>query len=263
VIDNGGPGTSYTGTWTVSAGTGYYGANSVYAMSGSTYKWSFTPTLSGSYQVSMRWTVYSTRSTAVPVDITHSGGTARVTINQQLNGGKWNVLGRYSFTAGQSYTVTITSQPGPSSTCADAVKFVPVSAGDPPPAGEVVIDNGGPGTSYTGTWGVSGATGSYGTPSVWSRDGSKYTWTFTPAVSGSYQLSMWWTAYSTRSTAVPVDILHALDISRVTINQKLNGGKWNVLGRYSFLAGESYTVTITSQPGPSSTCADAVKFTPL
>ena len=36
----------------------------------------------------------------------------------------WNVIDTFAFTAGQSYDVTITSQPGPSSTCADAVKFV-------------------------------------------------------------------------------------------------------------------------------------------
>jgi lysophospholipase L1-like esterase len=40
----------------------------------------------------------------------------------------------------------------------------------------------------------------------------------------------------------------------------VNGGKWNSLGSYSLIAGVSYTVTVTSQPGPSSTCADAVKF---
>jgi hypothetical protein len=125
---------------------------------------------------------------------------------------------------------------------------------------EVVIDNGGPGTSYTGTWDVSSATGSYGSKSVWSRDGTKYRWTFVPAVTGNYQVSMWWTVYSSRSTAVPVDIMHSGGTARVTINQKLNGGKWNGLGVYSLIAGTSYTVTVTSQPYPSSTCADAVKF---
>jgi lysophospholipase L1-like esterase len=53
----------------------------------------------------------------------HSGGTARVTINQKLNGGKWNGLGVYPLIAGTSHTVTVTSQPYPSSTSADAVKF--------------------------------------------------------------------------------------------------------------------------------------------
>ena len=71
----------------------------------------------------------------MPVDIKHSGGTARVTINQQGNGGKWNSLGSYSLVAGVSYTVVVTSQPGPSSTCADAVKFAYLGgAGNQPPA---------------------------------------------------------------------------------------------------------------------------------
>jgi lysophospholipase L1-like esterase len=74
---------------------------------------------------------------------------------------------------------------------------------------------------------------------------------------------MWWTVYSSRSTAVPVDIMHSGGTARVTINQKLNGGKWNGLGIYPLIAGTSYTVTVTSQPYPSSTSADAVKFTYL
>jgi lysophospholipase L1-like esterase len=352
VIDNGGPGTSSTGTWAASGASGSYGSPSVWSRDGTKYTWTFTPFTSGSYELSMWWTVYSSRSTSVPVDIAHSGGTTRVTINQQQNGGKWNVLGRYNFAAGQSYKVTITSQPGPSSTCADAVKFAlladvgnlpptavndsaattegapvtvnvlsndtddgginaaTVAIGAPPANGtaspngngavtytpnagftgvntftytvadsqgavsnsatvtvtvtaassEIVIDNGGPGTSSTGTWAASGATGSYGSTSVWSRDGSKYTWAFVPSVTGNYQVSMWWTVYSSRSTAVPVDIKHSGGTTRVTINQQLNGGKWNGLGIYPLVAGASYTVTVTSQPGPSSTSADAVKF---
>ncbi len=355
VIDNGRPGTSYTGWWDVSGATGSYGSTSVWSRDGDKYTWSFTPTTSGNYDVSMWWTVWPSRSTAVPVDIKSSGGTSRVTINQQVNGGKWNSLGSYSLLAGVSYTVTVTSQPGPSSTCADAVKFAYLGGGggganQPPTAvndaattttgtpvsvnviandtddggivastvavvtapghgsavpngsgsvtytpnasftgtdtftytvadaqgavsnaatvtvtvntvsAEVVIDNGGPGTSYTGLWDVSGATGSYGSTSVWSRDGAKYTWSFTPTASGNYDVSMWWTVWPSRSTAVPVDIKSSGGTSRVTINQQVNGGKWNSLGSYSLLAGVSYTVTVTSQPGPSSTCADAVKF---
>jgi lysophospholipase L1-like esterase len=353
VIDNGGPGTSFTGVWQISGATGSYGSNSVWSRDGAKYTWSFTPTLSGNYQVSMWWTAYSSRSTAVPVDIQHSGGTARVTVNQQANGAKWNVLGTYSLVGGVTYTVTVTSQPGPSSTCADAVKFAylggggnqpPVANNDsatttpntpvtidviandtddvginaasvaivnPPASGtavpdgsgsvtytpsggftgadtftytvadgqgavsnqatvtvtvnavsaEVVIDNGGPGTSFTGVWQISGASNPYGVNSVWSRDGAKYTWRFTPTLSGNYDVSMWWTSLSSRSRVVPVDIANAGRTSRITVNQQLNGGKWNSLGSYYLVAGVGYTVTITSQAGPSSTCADAVKFT--
>ena len=72
---------------------------------------------------------------------------------------------------------------------------------------------------------------------------------------------MWWTAWSSRSTTIPVDIQHAGGSTRVIINQQQNGGKWNSLGLYTFAGGVRYTVKITSQPGPTSTCADAVKFT--
>jgi len=57
----------------------------------------------------------------------------------------------------------------------------------------VVVDTGNSGTSSTGSWAVSGATGSYGSNSLWSRDGATYTWSFTPAASGTYDVSMWWT----------------------------------------------------------------------
>jgi hypothetical protein len=127
---------------------------------------------------------------------------------------------------------------------------------------EVIIDNGKAGTSYTGSWSVSGASGYYGSDSVWSRDGATYTWTFTPQTSGTYDISMWWTEWPSRSTNIPVDIQHAGGTKRVYINQLQNGGKWNLLGSFSYSAGVKYKVTIISQPGPSSTCADAVKFAP-
>ncbi len=447
VIDNGGPGTSYTGWWEVSGATGSYGSASIWSRDGSTYTWRFTPTVSGNYDVSMWWTTWPSRSGGVPVDIEHSGGTEFLLINQLQNGGKWNSLGVYSLTAGVSYTVTIASQPGPSSTCADAVKYsylggggnqppsakndsavttrdaavsinviandtddggivassvaivtppangtavpngsgsvtytpgesytgtdtftytvadtegevsnaatvtVTVNAKNQPPvakddaaatskgapvtinviandtddmgiiasslaivtspvsgnavsngngtvtytpsagftgvdtfsytvadaqaavsnsatvtvtvnavSAEVVIDNRGPGTSYTGWWETSGASGSYGSGSDWSRDGSTYTWRFTPAASGNYEVSMWWTTWPSRSSRIPVDIQHAGGTARINIDQQVNGGQWNSLGIYTFVAGASYTVTVTSQPGPSSTCADAVKF---
>ena len=352
IIDNGGGGTSSTGTWAVSGGTSPYGANSLWARDGATYRWQFTSQPAGTYEVFMWWSGWSSRATNVPVTIVHRDGSATVTVNQLQNAGKWNSLGQFYFNGTGS--VSIRAANGSTlSTCADAVRFVNVGGGvnQPPTAvndtaattegvpvtvnvvsndtddggvdrstvavvgapangtavpngngtvtytpnfgitgvdtftyrvadaqgavsntamvtvtvtavsAETVIDNGGPGTSSTGTWAASGAAGSYGSPSVWSRDGTTYNWTFTPfTVSGNYDVSMWWTVYSSRSTSVPVDIRHTGGTTRVTINQQQNGGKWNVLGRYTFTAGQSYTITITSQPGPSSTSADAVKF---
>lgn len=354
IIDNGDARTSFTGSWPVSGGTDPYGANSVWARGGSTYSWNFTPTETGSYEVFMWWSGWSSRSTSVPVDIQHLGGTTRVVINQLQNAGQWNSLGTFSFNSGVAYSITITSQKYPTSTCADAVKFVntaappnspPVATDDAfavyqnttdnaldvlandtdPDAGDtltitavsapnhggaviinaakdgliytpasefagtetftytiedaseatdqasvtvtvneaveaVIIDNGDPGTSYTGTWPVSGGTSPYGANSLWARDGATYSWAFTPPQAGDYEVFMWWSGWSSRSTSVPVDIQHQGGTTRVVVNQLQNAGKWNSLGTFSFAAATSYKVTITSQKYPTSTCADAVKF---
>ena len=346
IIDNGDPETSYTGTWSVSGGADPYGADSYWSRDGSTYTWTFTPTVSGYYQVYMCWTQWSSRSTSVPVDIEDAGSTTRVYVNQQENSSQWNSLGQYSFQAGSSYTVTVTAQPYPASTCADAVRFVHQGAANTPPVatidsitpnlahlGEMVtfvghgqdpdgsitaynwsssidgslsnnstfstsnlslsdhiitfivydndstasepvtqvlsirevisediIDNGSAVTSYTGTWSVSGAAEPYGTDSYWSRDGSTYTWTFSPTLTGYYQVYMWWTQWPSRSDNVPVDIENVSSTARVYINQQANGGQWNSLGQYAFSSGSSYDVTVTAQPDPTSTCADAVRF---
>jgi hypothetical protein len=122
IIDNRDAETSQTGTWKVSGGTDPYRANSVYSRNGATFTWHFTPSQSGIYEVSMRWTAWASRSLNVPVDIEHSDGVATVYVDQQENGGQWNVQGQYYFESGTTYDIKITSQRYPSSTCADAIK---------------------------------------------------------------------------------------------------------------------------------------------
>jgi PKD repeat protein len=348
IIDNGDAATSYTGNWSVSSATGAYGTNSVFGSSNATYTWTFTPTTTGTYELSMWWTAVSSRSNSVPVTIQHAGGTASTTINQTTNGGQWNVINQYTFNAGTAYKVTITARvSSPPSTCADAVKFreiVPniaptatISTITPNPATqdtsvqfsgygtdsdgtiaaykwtssidgnlsdansfststlnvgthtisfkvqdddgewsaavtetltinekpiEVIIDNNDAATSGTGYWRVSSAAGAYGTNSLWSFSGATYTWTFTPTISGTYKLAMWWTALTSRSSSVPVSIQYNGGTATATINQQSNGGQWNDIGEYTFIAGTAYNVTITAPAGtPPSTCADAVKFT--
>ncbi len=132
----------------------------------------------------------------------------------------------------------------------------------------IVIDNGDPQTSHTGTWEISGAAEPWnpaiaGATSLYSRDGDTYTWRFTPTVSGNYDVSMWWTEYASRSDNIPVDIESWSGTDTVYVNQQTHGGRWNLLGTYPFVAGTSYDITITSVPGGTanySTCADAVRF---
>ncbi|MEW5745763.1 MAG: hypothetical protein AB1805_10055 [Nitrospirota bacterium] len=248
--------TSRTGAWHVSSGPDPYAADSLWSNGGFTFSWHFTPPTTGSREVAMWWTAMPSRGSRIPVDIQHAGGTARVYVNQQANGGKWNTLGTFTFQAGIRYKVTIVAQAYPTTTCADAVKVSSVTP-------DLIIDNRDTAsTSRTGTWYISGAPDPYGPDSLYSRDGSTFSWYFRPTENGERGVSMWWTQWPSRSTTIPVDIEHAFGTARVTINQLINGGTWNFLGNYPFEAGGVYKVTIYAQPGPSSTCADAVKFGP-
>jgi PKD repeat protein len=342
IIDNTSSDTSRTGTWTASSASGYYGTDSVWGRDGATFTWRFTPTQTGNYNVSMWWTTTSSRSSSIPVQINNANGSQTVTVNQLQNAGQWNSLGTFNFVAGVTYNMIMTSQPSPTSSCADAMKFTLVSSGPtavidsitPNPANlgqtvtftghgtggtiagyqwtssidgaigsaasfstsslsagthsitfkvtdtnnatseaataslmvagtaaqDIIIDNTDSRTSRTGTWTASSASGYYGTDSVWSRDGATFTWNFTPTNSGYYEVSLWWTTTSTRSPTVPVTIRYAGGTQVVTVNQLQNGGKWNSLGSYLFTGGTTYSVTVTSQPAPTSTCADAVKI---
>jgi hypothetical protein len=123
------------------------------------------------------------------------------------------------------------------------------------------VDNTSAATESTGTWQPSEATGFYGTDSVWGRDGATFTWVFTATQTGQFDVSMWWTTWPSRSSNIPVDVNDSTGTTRVFVNQLANGGVWNSLGTFSFVSGEVYEVTITAQPDPTSTSADAVKFT--
>ncbi|MBE0568368.1 MAG: hypothetical protein IH577_01650, partial [Deltaproteobacteria bacterium] len=65
---------------------------------------------------------------------------------------------------------------------------------------DVIIDNGGSGTSSTGTWQASGGTSPYGSNSLWARDGVRYTWRMTSQPAGTYEVFMWWSGWSSRTT---------------------------------------------------------------
>jgi hypothetical protein len=111
ILDNGGTGTAESGTWSVSGGANPYGANSLYSSQNGD-RYTFTLNLApGEYQVYAWWTEYANRRTSVPYDVHHLGGTETVTVNQQNNGGQWNLLGTWSF--GSSATITLRS-PHPS-----------------------------------------------------------------------------------------------------------------------------------------------------
>lgn len=139
VLDNAdASGVTYSGTWTASTTTpGYYASN--YRHDGNANKGSksatFTPTIptTQSYQVFMYYPSRSDYPNNVPVDIVHADGTATVTVNQSANGGRWNLLGTYNFSAGTSGYLRIRTTGTTGYVIADAVKWV--SAASPAPEG--------------------------------------------------------------------------------------------------------------------------------
>ena len=90
---------------TANTTAGYYGVDYRYAATQSIADaatfWFYLPT-GGSRTVSAWWTSGSNRSATAPYIAFDANGTklATVSANQQVNGGRWNVLGTWTFSAG-------------------------------------------------------------------------------------------------------------------------------------------------------------------
>lgn len=81
-------------------GTGYYFANTAAVSDPATF-W-FYLAAPATRTIDAWWTAGTNRSTTAPFIITNSAGTqlATVSVNQSINGSKWNTIGTYSFPAG-------------------------------------------------------------------------------------------------------------------------------------------------------------------
>ena len=259
IIDNGGAGATPSppsGSWLISGAINPYGLNSVYSRGfGDTY--TYEAALTGTYDVSLKWTTYYSRCTDVPVRI-YDGGTLLDTksVNQQNNGTTFVFMGTYTFSG--TARVVIESVDDSCSTSADAVEF----KDETPPVGgdEVIVDNDGPGTSYSGgAWGYSSGADPYnGSSRAEKAAGAKYT--FQASVTGDQTVSLWWTYWPSRCSSVPVDIYDGAELlATVPVNQQQSGlaGDWNVLGTYAFTG--TARVVINAQSSCSAN-ADAVRF---
>ncbi len=133
VIDNGTAGTSSSGSWCNSGGTGSFGPTSLYScgtLSRDTYRWTPTIPAQAAYDVYVWWTTGANRGTAVPFRVIHAGGTTTRTFNERTGGGQWILHGRYTFNSGTGGRVETDDSAGQAA--ADAVMFVPASTTPPP-----------------------------------------------------------------------------------------------------------------------------------
>ncbi|NNF99968.1 MAG: hypothetical protein HKM93_11365 [Desulfobacteraceae bacterium] len=248
IIDDGEPGTFSTGQWIRSGGLHPYGSQSVYSKEvGANYR--YETKVSGRHEIALWWSKFSSRCSNVPVMI-YDGDTLldTVYVNQQENAGQWNRLGSYRFTGDAK--VVVVSEDSSCSTSADAVEIK--AASDEP----MVIDDGDPGTASTGGWSISGGLNPYGSQSVYSK-GAGANYSYESALSGRHELLVWWSAYSTRCTNVPVQIYDgdAL-IGTKYVNQQENAGQWNSLGYFNFT--DHASVVVVSEDSSCSTSADAI-----
>ena len=125
-------GTDLAGNWTRSTSvSGYYGSDFQVTAGTTATAWArWTPRIptSGSYTVSMRWTSATNRTTSARVVICTPSGTVAKTVNQRVNGGVWNSLGRYYFAAGYApgtNSVILYATGATGYVVCDAVMFVP------------------------------------------------------------------------------------------------------------------------------------------
>jgi hypothetical protein len=140
------------------------------------------------------------------------------------------------------------------------IEYVPQGGGLVLSGGHI-IDDGEPETSSIGTWKISGGANPYGTQSLYSRDpGASYHFSLPSAMPGSHVVAIRWTYYSSRCSAVPVEIYDGdVLVDTVTVDQQQKSGQWNTIGTYSF--SDQAKVVVVAESDMCSTCADAVKFT--
>ena len=132
VLDNAdATGVTLVGDWTVSTsstGGGPFGAN--YLHDGNADKGTksvtFTPDVpvSGVYEVYLYWSSNANRATNTPIDVAHVSGTTTVVVDQQQNGGQFNLLGTFSFDAGTAGSIQIRTDDTDGFVIADAVRLV-------------------------------------------------------------------------------------------------------------------------------------------
>lgn len=89
----------------------------------------FAPDLpeSGKYDVYLIWTEHQNRADNVPVRIHHKGGTFSTSVNQRENGGSWQRIGTFPFTAGSAGELLLETTDTNGFVIADAVLWLPLT----------------------------------------------------------------------------------------------------------------------------------------
>ncbi|MFY0664911.1 MAG: hypothetical protein JXQ97_09795 [Natronospirillum sp.] len=134
VIDNNSAGFESSANWNTSTsisgfwGSNYLADNSAGTNPGVWASWRPSFPATGTYHVYARWTSASNRPDAIKYRVYSQGQVTEVLKDQTQNGGSWQALGTYTFSAGSSNQNRVTLDAGSDSgySIADAVRFVRV-----------------------------------------------------------------------------------------------------------------------------------------
>lgn len=85
------------------------------------------------------------------------------------------------------------------------------------------------------------------------------TWSINVGTAGSYKIQAWWSAGTNRSPGAPYVLPNGATVS---VNQQINGGKWNTLGTVSLATGIRDTKLSCWAASGYNVIADAVRYTP-
>lgn len=130
---------------------------------------------------------------------------------------------------------------------------------------DLIIDN--PQATIVGSWSIGNtAPGRYGPDYRYESPGTGANYVhFAPNIltAGNYAVYEWHSVGSNRTTEGPHVITHKNGTTTVIVNQRVNGGQWNLLGTFAFNAGTDGYVRITDAFAAASgsvVIADAIKF---
>jgi len=127
----------------------------------------------------------------------------------------------------------------------------------------LVLDN--PLAHYSGSWSTgTSSSDKYGPDYRWASTGAapaRAWWTPALPQAGRYEISMWWPAGSNRNPATRVGLVIQGKLHTTTVDQRLQGGRWNVLGTAWLPAGATTPFGLSKEGPPGSVVmADAIRL---
>ncbi len=129
IVDNADAGFAASANWTTASSMPNYFFNNyrtrATGLISDVAQWTVALPSAGTYQVYAWWPAASNYATSAPYIITHTAGSTTVNVNQRTNGGKWNLLGTWTFNSGTAVRVKLSCWTSIGSyVAADAIKMV-------------------------------------------------------------------------------------------------------------------------------------------